>query len=139
MQETKKTAGEKALPYSRFEEEIIRLNRERDTRIATILEEIHQLADEREALRLAKAEHHQALESLNRGIKEHTDQIKRLNAEAEGIRLECKKAKAQVTEEANAHFEKLPSENWLWKKVYRFFKKNPDVCLQIMKEEGGVL
>ena len=72
-----------------------------------------------------------------KGIKERTDQIKRLNAETEGIRLECKKAKAQVAEEADSWFSEHPTENWLWKKVYRFFKKNPDVCLQIMKEEGG--
>ena len=138
MQNERQTAGETATIYNRFEEEIFRLNRERDTRVATILEEIHQLADERESLRHEKAGHYQALEDLNRQIKEHTDLIKQRNAEAEDIRRECKQAKARVIEEANAHYEKFPGENWLWKKVYRFFKKNPDVCLQIMKEEGGV-
>ena len=137
METTRQTAGETATIYNRFEEEIFRLNRERDARIATILEEIHQLADQRDALKLQKTEHHQALEDINRQIKEHTDRIKQRNAEAEDIRLECKQAKARVIEEANAHYEKFPGENWLWKKVYRFFKKNPDVCLQIMKEEGG--
>ena len=134
-----KTAGETATIYNRFEEEIFRLNQERDDRIASILEDIHRLADEREVLRLAKAEHHQALEHLNSQIKGYTDFIKTLNAEAEDIRRECKQAKARVIEDANAHYEKFPGENWLWKKVYRFFKKNPDVCLQIMKEEGGEL
>lgn len=139
MQNERQTAGETATICNRFEEEIFRLNRERDTRIASILEEIHLLADERESLRHEKAGHHQALESLNRSIKEHTDRIKQRNADAEAIRLECKQAKARVIEEANAHYEKFPGENWLWKKVYRFFKKNHDVCLQIMKEEGGAL
>lgn len=139
MQNERQTAGETATIYNRFEEEIFRLNRERDARIASILEDIHRLADEREVLRLAKAEHHQALEDLNRSIKEHTDRIKQRNAEAEDIRRECKQSKARVIEEANANYEKFPCENWLWKKVYRFFKKNPDVCLQIMKEEGGEL
>ena len=138
MQNTQTTAGETASIYNRFEEEIIRLNGERDSKIARILEDIHRLADERETLRQAKAEHHQALESINRQIKELTDRIKQRNAEADTARVECKQAKAQVIEEANAHYEKFPVENWLWKKVYRFFKKNPDVCLQIMKEEGGV-
>ncbi len=139
MQTIGKTAGETASIYNRFEQEIIRLNGERDSRIARILEDIHRLADERETLRQAKAEHHQALESINSQIKELTDRIKQRNAEAETARIECKQAKAQVTEEANAHYEKFPVENWLWKKVYRFFKKNPDVCLQILKEEGGEL
>lgn len=138
METTRQTAGETATIYNRFEEEIFRLNRERDARVASILEEIHRLADEREALKDQKAEHHHAIEDLNRRIKERTDLIKQRNAEIEDIHRECKQAKARVIEDADAHFEKFPGENWLWKKVYRFFKKNPDVCLQIMKEEGGV-
>lgn len=138
MQNERKTAGETATIYNRFEEEIFRLNRERDARIAGILEDIHRLADEREVLRLAKAEHHSALEHLNSQIKGYTDFIKTLNVEIESIRKECKYAKAKVIEEAAAWYEAHPGENWLWKKVYRFFKKNPDVCLQIMKEEGGL-
>ena len=137
MQNERQTAGETATIYNRFEEEIFRLNRERDARVAGILEEIHQLADQRDALKLQKTEHHQAIEAINGHIIEVTGWIKQRNADAEAIRLECKQAKARVIEEANAHYEKFPSENWLWKKVYRFFKKNPDVCLQIMKEEGG--
>ena len=138
MQNERHTAGETASIYNRFEEDIFRLNQERDAKVGAILEDIHRLADERETLRQAKAEHHQALESINRQIKELTDRIKQRNAEAETARIECKQAKARVIEEANTHYEKYPVENWLWKKVYRFFKKNPDVCLQIMKEEGGV-
>lgn len=137
MENERQTAGETAKIFNRFEEEIFRLNRERDARVATLLEEIHQLADERDALKLQKTEHHKAIEAINGRIMEVTGRIKQCNAETEAIRLECKRAKAKVVEEANEHYAQFPSENWLWKKVYRFFKKNPDVCLQVMKEEGG--
>ena len=139
MQTIGKTAGKTASIYNRFEEEIIRLNGERDSKIARILEDIHRLADEREALRQEKTVHHLVVADLNKRINELTGQIKQRNVEMESVRLECKQAKANVIEEANAHYEKFPVENWLWKKVYRFFKKNPDVCLQILKEEGGEL
>ena len=139
MENERQTAGETAKIFNRFEEEIFRLNRERDARIATILEDIHRLADERDALKLQKTEHHKAIEVINGRIMEVSGSIKRLNAETEAVRIECKRAKAAVIEEANEHYAQFPSENWLWKKVYRFFKKNPDVCLQVMKEEGGEL
>ena len=137
MQDTVKTAGETALPYNRFEREIIDINRRRDERIQEVWDRQQPLIDERDALKLQRQEHHMAIEAANRRIAEITAAIKAMEAEKDGYRAEAKARKAQVVEEANEHYEKFPVENWLWKKVYRFFKKNPDVCLQIMKEEGG--
>lgn len=137
MQNERQTAGETATIYNRFEEEIFRLNRERDEKLEYVINDMALIRAERETLKLQKQEHFNALHDINVRLEELNATMKDCNSRGDEIRRECKQAKARVIEEANAHYEKFPGENWLWKKVYRFFKKNPDVCLQIMKEEGG--
>lgn len=139
MQETKKTAGETALPYNRFEEEIIRLNRERDGKLTEICNREQQLTDERQTLKLQKDEHHQAIVAINLRIEEVKQAIRGCENEKQALRAETNRRKQQVMEEADTWYSQHPSENWLWKKVYRFFKKHPDLCIQIMREEGGEL
>lgn len=139
MQTQVRTAGETAIPYNSFEEEIIRLNNERDGKLNEICIREQQLTDERQALKQQKTEHHQAIVAINNRIDELKEAIRGCENEKNELRAETNRRKAKVMEEADAWYSQHPSENWLWKKVYRFFKKHPDQCIQIMREEGGEL
>ena len=126
MQNETTTAGKTALPYNRFEEEIFRLNSERDEKLTGICIREQQLTDERQALKQQKTEHHQAIVAINSRIDELKEAIRECEIEKNELRAETNRRKAQVMEEADAWYSQHPSENWLWKKVYRFFKKHHD-------------
>lgn len=139
MENETTTAGKTALPYNRFEEEIIRLNRERDEQLTAICVREDALTAERQTLKLQKTEHHQAIVAINIRIEELKEAIRVCETEKQTLRADTNRRKKLVMEEVDAWYSQHPTENWLWKKVYRFFKKHPDQCIQIMREEGGEL
>ncbi len=139
MQEETKTAGKTAQPTNRFEEEICRLNEERNSRINEIKELQQEIINERETLKEQKQQHYDAIEAIDQRLADLKDASRTFHQEIADIRAEYKQRKAQVMEESDAWFREHPGDNWLWKKVYSFFKKNPDICARIMAEEGGEL
>ncbi len=137
MQNETTTAGKTAT--NRFDEKIQLLNKERDAQLAPINKLQDDIRSERETLKIQREEHFRALGAIRDRLDELKGAMAGFEDEKAAVRAKYNEKKKAVIEEAEAWYKEHPGENWLWRKVYRFFKSNPDVAAAILSEEGGEL
>ena len=137
MQDTVKTAGETA--RNRFEEEIARINAERDEKLKPILERKRQIHDAQNTLKEQRKQHFKAIEAIEDELHELKLDFSYLSECELSVRRECKEARAQVSEEAETYFREHHGHNWWWNKINDFLEEHPEVAAGILakEEEGG--
>lgn len=139
MQETMKTAGKTA--RNRFEEEFTRINAERDERLKPILERKQQISSHQNALKEQRKQHSKAIEAIDGELYELKLDYNYLCECEQGVRRECKAARARVSEEAETYFREHHGHSWWWNKINDFLEEHPEVAAGILakEEEGGEL
>ena len=137
MQNETLTAGKTAT--NRFDEMIQRINAERDAELATVNRLQDEIRSERETLKMQRDEHYHAIGAIGDRLGELKEAMKGFEERKSEIKAQYRDKKEEVVREAEAWYREHPGENWLWRKVYHFFKSNPDVAAAILSEEGGEL
>lgn len=137
MQNETTTAGKTAT--NRFDEMIQRINAERDAELAIVNKLQDEIRSERETLRMQREDHYRALGAIGDRLGELKEAMKGFEERKAEIKAKYREKKEEVVQEAEAWYREHPGENWLWRKVYHFFKSNPDVAAAILTEEGGEL